>query len=106
MCVCVCVLKNPKSHFLMTTCFCCSCCSAVSHVRLFAAPWTVALQPPLFMGFSRQEYESGLPCPLPGDLHDPGIEPMPLTSPAMAGEFFTLAPPGKDKETSNLRNTN
>jgi len=58
------------------------------------------------MGFSRQEYESGLPCPLPGDLHDPGIEPMSLTSPAMAGEFFTLAPPGKAKETSNLRNTN
>ena len=41
------------------------------------------------MGFSRQEYWSGLPCPPPGDLPNPGIEPMSLTSPALAGEFFT-----------------
>ena len=46
------------------------------------------------MGFSRQEYWSGLPCPPPGDLPDPGIEPESLTSPALAGRFFTLAPPG------------
>ena len=44
--------------------------------------------------------------PLPGDLHDLGTESMSVTSPALAGEFFALAPPGKPKETSNLRNIN
>ena len=66
--------------------------SHFSCVRLFATPWTVAPQPPLSMGFSRQEFWSGLPCPLPGDLPDPGIQPMPLTSPASAGGFFTTEP--------------
>ena len=47
----------------------------LSRVRLFATPWTVAYQVPLSMGFSRQEYWSGLPLPSPGDLPDPGIEP-------------------------------
>ena len=47
----------------------------LSHVRLFAIPWTVAHQAPLPMGFSRQEYWSGLPFPSPGDLPDPGIKP-------------------------------
>ena len=56
-------------------------------------PWTVAHQAPLFMGFSRQEYWSGLPCPPPGDLSDPGIEPMSLTTPALADGFLTTAPP-------------
>ena len=44
-------------------------------VQLFATLWTVAHQAPVSMGFSRQEYWSGLPCPPPGDLSDPGIEP-------------------------------
>ena len=44
--------------------------------RLFGTPWTAALQAPLSMGFSRQEYWSGLPFPSPGDLPDPGIEPI------------------------------
>ena len=70
--MCVCVLKNAKFHFLMTTCFCCgSCCSATSLVRIFAAPWTVALQAPLFMGFPRQEYWDGLSFPFLRDLPDP-----------------------------------
>ena len=47
----------------------------LSHVRLFAAPWTVAYQASRSMGFSRQEYWSGLPFPSPGDLPNPGIEP-------------------------------
>ena len=47
----------------------------LSRVRLFATPWTVAYQAPLSMGFSRQEYWSGLPFPSPGDHPDPGIEP-------------------------------
>ena len=62
------------------------------HVRLFVTLWTVACQAPLFMGFSRQEQWSGLPCPPPGEeLPDPGIEPMSLTSPALAGRFFTTS---------------
>ena len=47
------------------------------------------------MGLSRQEYWSGLPFPLPGDLPDAGIEPVSLASPVLAGRFFTIAPPGK-----------
>ena len=51
----------------------------------------VAHQAPLSMGFSRQEYWSGLPCPPPGDLPNPGIEPVSLTFPALAGGFFTTS---------------
>ena len=47
---------------------------SLSHVQLFVTPWTVTYQDPLSMGFSRQEYWSGLPFPSPGDLPDPGIE--------------------------------
>jgi len=47
----------------------------LSRVQLFATPWTVAHQAPPSVGFSRQEYWSGLPFPSPGDLPDPGIEP-------------------------------
>ena len=60
--------------------------SCFSHIRLYATPWTVARQAPLSMGFCRHEYWSGLPCPPPGDLPDPGIEPV---SPALAGGFLT-----------------
>ena len=65
--------------------------SHFSRVRLFATLWTVAHQAPLSMGFSRQEYWSGLPCPPPGDLPNPGMEPASLTSPALAGELFTTS---------------
>ena len=58
----------------------------------FVSPWTVACQAPLSMGFSRQEYLSGLPFTFSGDLPDPGIKPM---SPALAGGFFISEPPGK-----------
>ena len=54
-------------------------------------PWTVAHQAPLFMGFPRQEYWSVLLFPSPGDLPEPGMEPV---SPALAGRFFTTEPPG------------
>ena len=53
--------------------------------------WNIARQAPLSMGLSRQEYWSGLPCPPPGDLPDPGIEPRPLTSPQVASGFFTTS---------------
>ena len=71
------------------------CVKLLSHIHLFATPWTVARQAPLSMGFSREEYWSGLPCPPPGDLPDPGIKSMSLMSPALAGRFFTTEPPGK-----------
>ena len=62
-----------------------------SHVQLCASLWTVACQAPLSVGFSRQEYWSGLPCSLPGYLPHPGSEPMSLMSPALAGRFFTTS---------------
>ena len=61
------------------------------HVRLFAAPWTAARQAPLSVEFSRQEYWSGLPCPPPGDLPKPGIEPESLMFLISAGGFFTTS---------------
>ena len=70
MCVCVCVCKITSVKLLQ--------------FRLFVTPWTVAHQAPLSMGFSSQEYCSGLPCPPPGDLPY-----LCLMSPALAGGFFT-----------------
>ena len=64
----------------------------LSHVRLFATPWTVAHQAPPSMGFSRQEYWIGLPFPSPGDLPNPGIKP---GSPAFQADALTSEPPGK-----------
>ena len=83
MCVCVCV------------CVCVHACVCVLSCDSFMAPWTGARQAPLSMGFSRQKYWSGLPFPPPGDLPDPGIEPVSLMSPALGGGFFATEPPGK-----------
>ena len=69
----------------------------LSRVQLFATPWTVTYQAPLSMGFSRQEYWSGLPFPSPGDLPDPGIEPR---SPALQADTLTSEPPGKPYSTT------
>ena len=65
---------------------------SLSRVRLFATPWTVSHQASPSMGFSRQEYWSGLPFPSPGDLPDPGIEPTSLT---LEADALTSEPPGK-----------
>ena len=65
---------------------------SLSCVQLFVTPRTVALQAPLHMGFSRQEYWSGLPFPSPGDLPNPGIEP---GSPALQADSLLTEPPGK-----------
>ena len=64
-------------------------------LTLLWPPWTVPRQAPLSMGFSRQEYWSGLSRPAPGDLPDPGIEPTSLMSPALEADSLPLAPPGK-----------
>ena len=68
---------------------------SLSCVWLFAIPWTVVYQASLSMGFSRQEYWSGLPFPSPGDLSDPGIEPR---SPALQADALPSEPPGKPIE--------
>ena len=65
--------------------------SHFSHVWLFVTLWAAACQAPLSMGFFRQEYWNGLPCPPPGDLPDSRIESTPLMSPALAGRFFTTS---------------
>ena len=65
---------------------------SLSHVRLFATPWTVTCQAPLSMEFSRQKYWSGLPFPSPRDLPDLGIEPR---SPALQADSLPSEPPGK-----------
>ena len=76
MCVCVCV-----------------CAQSLSCVRLFAIPWTVGHQAPLSMGFPRQEHQSRLLFPPPGDLPEPGIKPAVPVSPAFTGGFlFTVSP--------------
>ena len=67
--------------------------SCFSHVQFCETLWTVACQAPLSVGFSRQEYWSGLPLPPPGDLPNPGVEPMSLMSPALAGRFLTTLAP-------------
>ena len=64
----------------------------LSHVWLFATPWTVAYQAPQSMEFSRQEYWSGLPFPSPGNLPNPGIEP---GSPALQADALPSESPGK-----------
>ena len=65
---------------------------SLSHVQLFATPWTVAYKAPPSLGFSRQEYWSGLPFPSPGDLPNPGIEP---GSPTLRADTLPSEPPGK-----------
>ena len=65
--------------------------SCFRRVQLSETIWTVAHQVPLSMGFSRQEYWSGLPCPPAGDLSNPGIKPMSFMSPALAGRFFATS---------------
>ena len=77
--------------------------SSFSHVRLFATLWTVVHQAPLSTGFSRVEYWSGLPCPPPRDLPNPGIEPGSPVSPTLASGFFTTSVLGNIKfESLNI----
>ena len=75
----------------------------LSCVWLFVTPWMVACQALLSMGFSRQEYWSGLTFPPPGDLPDPGMEPTFLESPAFADGLFTLEPSEKSRNDDKTK---
>ena len=83
----------------------------LSHVQLFATPWTVARQAPLSVGFSKQEYWSGLPFSSPGDLPSAGIKPESPVSPALQADSLPLEPLGEasyiiDKASlSNVKQT-
>ena len=96
-------LSNPLNHFtplsfyviiinvkLIVNVYACML-SCFTRVQLFVTLWTVACQAPLSVGFSRQEYWSGSSFPSPGDLPNPGTEPMSLMSPALAGGFYTTS---------------
>ena len=86
-------LRQKKEKILLywlTKAFECVKVKSLSRVWLFVTPWTVAYQASPSMGFSRQEYWSGLPFPSPGDLSDPGIEPR---SPTLEADALTSEPP-------------
>ena len=87
--------EGKVSVFFSVYLSCVCVLSCFSCVWLFETLWTVACQAPLSMGFLRQEYWSGLSCPLPGDLPHPGIEPVSLMSPTLASGFFTTSATGK-----------
>ena len=94
---CTCIQTHVNFVFLNCITFnmptLCGCACAFSPIWLFATLWTVARQAPLSMGFSRQNYWSGLPFPSLGDLPGPGIELVFLESPALVGGFFTTWKP-------------
>ena len=75
--------------------------SHFGHVQLIVTPWTAACWAPLSIGFSRQEYWNGLPCPPPGDLPNPRIKPVSLMS-NLHWQAGSLPPPGKPSQTGKL----
>ena len=93
---CTCSAEGLLISLLVNTNIYYSEVKLLSHVQLFATPWTVAHQAPQSMEFSRQEYWSGVPFPSPGDLPDPGIEPW---SPTFQTDALTCEPPGKENWT-------
>ena len=98
-----CPLGKADVNQLVTVCVRACMLSFFSPVWLFVTPWTIGGQTPLSMGFSRQEYWSGLPFPTPpGDLPNPGIEPASPVSPALTGRFFTTEPPGKPQRLQKV----
>ena len=82
--------KRVRNHFPFYSIYISPCFCLVT--KLCPTLWDPMDQAALSLGFSRQEYWSGLPCPPPGDLPNPGIEPV---FPALAGRFFTTETPGK-----------
>ena len=84
-------MRQKENTRHATRCFrCLQQAQLLSQVQLFVIPGTVAVQAPLSMGFCRQ-YWSGLSCPPPGDIPDPGIEPVPLMSLTLAGRVFSAS---------------
>ena len=86
-------LFAPTSFLLLLRIIC--VCVWAQSCRTLQTQWTVASQAPLSMGLSWQEYWSGLPSPPPGDLPNPGTEPVSSVAPALASRFFTTELPGK-----------
>ena len=103
-------MVTPVTYIIFPVSVAKTCCVAAgsevklfSHVRLFVTPWTVAHQAPPSMGFSRQEYWSGLPFLSRGDLPNPGIEPR---SPALQADALTSEPPGAKQFRSTFKQIN
>ena len=94
MCVCVRVCACVCAHVYARVCVRVRALSHFSHVQLFAILWTVTHQAPLSMGFSRQDYWSGLPCPPPGELLNPRIEFASPVSPALQVDSSPLTHQG------------
>ena len=96
MCIYICIYIIYKFSYVCV----------LTHIQIFASPWAVAHQAPLSMGFSRQEYWSGLSCSPPGDLPNPGIEPASPKSPALAGKILyhwaTWEAPKQNKQIKNV----
>ena len=86
-----------NDYFYITNCVCVCVCELLSRVQLFVTPWTVALKALLPMGFSRQEYWSGLPFPSPGNLLDSEIKP---ECPALQADSLLSELPGKPERQS------
>ena len=80
------LINNDINYYAVTCCF--------SRVQLYVTPWSVAHQAPLSMGFSRHKYWNGLPCPPPGDLPNPGIEPASPVAPALQANPLSLSHQG------------
>ena len=93
MCQCLWSIPSHRGKFQATNA--CMRAKVLHRIWLCAALRTYVSWDSLSMGFSRQEYWSGLPCPPPGGLPDPGIEPLSLTSPALAGGSFTTSATGE-----------
>ena len=92
-------MKEASLGYMLYLCISCHPMKLLSRVWLFATPWTVAYQAPPSMGFSRQEYWSGLPFPSPGDLPNPGIKP---GSPALQADALNSEPLGKALHIYNI----
>ena len=86
-----CSIPWSMSVYLEHSLGCACCANPLQSCLSLWTLWIGACQAPLSMGLTRQKYWSGLPCPSPGDLPNPGIEPVCLMAPALAGRFFTTS---------------
>jgi len=96
------IKSDHFSFFVSSKSAACVCPWVLSHDQFFLTPWTVAHQVPLYMGFSRQEYWSRLPCHPLGDLSNPGMELESSVSPALAGMFVTTSAAWETKNAGCL----